>query len=91
MLECGVMQYYAFIVIAFLIKEERFVQIKEFQYQAIIGEKVNKKKKQQKGMMNELPSKISLSCRHCQKLVCSGEDIEVIENMHHVNVTNQFR
>ncbi|XP_057192473.1 interferon-induced helicase C domain-containing protein 1 isoform X1 [Triplophysa rosa] len=65
-------------------------KIKEFQFQAIIGEKVKKKKKQQKGMMNEPPCKISLSCRQCNKFVCSGEDIEVIDHMHHVNVTNQF-
>uniref|UniRef100_A0A672SBC6 RNA helicase n=1 Tax=Sinocyclocheilus grahami TaxID=75366 RepID=A0A672SBC6_SINGR len=53
-------------------------------------EKVKIKKKLQKGMMKEPPSKISLSCRQCSVFVCSGEDIEKIENMHHVNVTPQF-
>uniref|UniRef100_A0A671SL65 RNA helicase n=1 Tax=Sinocyclocheilus anshuiensis TaxID=1608454 RepID=A0A671SL65_9TELE len=65
-------------------------KIREFQMQAIMEEKVKIKKKQQKGMMKEPPSKISLSCRQCIVFVCSGEDIEKIENMHHVNVTPQF-
>lgn len=65
-------------------------KIREFQMQAIMEEKVKIKKKQQKGMMKEPPSKISLSCRQCSVFVCSGEDIEKIENMHHVNVTPQF-
>uniref|UniRef100_A0A8C1XHC8 RNA helicase n=1 Tax=Cyprinus carpio TaxID=7962 RepID=A0A8C1XHC8_CYPCA len=65
-------------------------KIREFQMQAIMEEKVKIKKKQQKGMMKEPPSKISLSCRQCSVFVCSGEDIEKIENMHHVNVTTQF-
>uniref|UniRef100_A0A673FY84 RNA helicase n=1 Tax=Sinocyclocheilus rhinocerous TaxID=307959 RepID=A0A673FY84_9TELE len=63
---------------------------REFQMQAIMEEKVKIKKKQKKGMMKEPPSKISLSCRQCSVFVCSGEDIEKIENMHHVNVTKQF-
>uniref|UniRef100_A0A8C2AVK9 RNA helicase n=1 Tax=Cyprinus carpio TaxID=7962 RepID=A0A8C2AVK9_CYPCA len=63
---------------------------REFQMQAIIEEKVKIKKKLLKGMMKEPPSKISLSCRQCSVFVCSGEDIEKIENMHHVNVTKQF-
>lgn len=66
-------------------------KIMEFQIQAIMEEKVKTKKKQQKGMMKEPPSKISLSCRQCSVFVCSGEDIEIIEKMHHVNVTKQFR
>uniref|UniRef100_A0A672SAK8 RNA helicase n=1 Tax=Sinocyclocheilus grahami TaxID=75366 RepID=A0A672SAK8_SINGR len=65
-------------------------KIREFQMQAIMEEKVKIKKKLQKGMMKEPPSKISLSCRQCSVFVCSGEDIEKIENMHHVNVTPQF-
>ncbi|XP_067300684.1 interferon-induced helicase C domain-containing protein 1 [Pseudorasbora parva] len=66
-------------------------KIREFQIQAIMEEKVKIKKKQQKGMMKESPSKISLSCRQCSVFVCSGEHIEIIERMHHVNVTEQFR
>ncbi|XP_055072251.2 interferon-induced helicase C domain-containing protein 1 [Misgurnus anguillicaudatus] len=65
-------------------------KIKEFQTQAILEEKLKTKKKQQKGMIKEPPSQISLSCRQCAVFVCSGEDIEIIENMHHVNVSETF-
>uniref|UniRef100_A0AAR2KXZ6 RNA helicase n=1 Tax=Pygocentrus nattereri TaxID=42514 RepID=A0AAR2KXZ6_PYGNA len=66
-------------------------KVKENQMQAILEERVKVKKKQQKGMKNENPSKVKLSCRSCGTLVCSGEDIEIIENMHHVNVTPVFK
>uniref|UniRef100_A0A673FSY1 RNA helicase n=1 Tax=Sinocyclocheilus rhinocerous TaxID=307959 RepID=A0A673FSY1_9TELE len=76
--------------IAKVCKMNRADYEKKFQMQAIMEEKVKIKKKQKKGMMKEPPSKISLSCRQCSVFVCSGEDIEKIENMHHVNVTKQF-
>ncbi|XP_072541827.1 interferon-induced helicase C domain-containing protein 1 [Salminus brasiliensis] len=66
-------------------------KIKENQMQAILEERVKEKRKQQKGMVKENPNKVKLSCRGCGKHVCSGEDIEIIENMHHVNVTPAFR
>ncbi|KAL7881892.1 hypothetical protein AOLI_G00087410 [Acnodon oligacanthus] len=66
-------------------------KIKENQMQAILEERVKVKKKQQKGMKKEDPSKVKLSCRSCGTCVCSGEDIEIIENMHHVNVTPAFK
>uniref|UniRef100_A0A8B9KCM4 RNA helicase n=1 Tax=Astyanax mexicanus TaxID=7994 RepID=A0A8B9KCM4_ASTMX len=72
-------------------QEEYERKIKENQLQAILEERVKEKRKQQKGMVKENPSKVKLSCRHCGKHVCSGEDIEIIENMHHVNVTPAFR
>lgn len=49
------------------------------------------KKKDKMGMMKEDPSKVKLTCRRCDVSVCSGEDIEIIETMHHVNVTEAFR
>uniref|UniRef100_A0A673YK81 RNA helicase n=1 Tax=Salmo trutta TaxID=8032 RepID=A0A673YK81_SALTR len=49
------------------------------------------KRKKQKGMKKESPSKVKFSCRSCNKPVCSGEDVEIIENMHRVNVTPQFK
>lgn len=54
-------------------------------------ERVKTKKKDKKGMMKEDPSKVKLNCRSCGIAVCSGEDIEIIERMHHVNVTEAFR
>ncbi|KAM9347722.1 interferon-induced helicase C domain-containing protein 1 isoform 2-T2 [Symphorus nematophorus] len=65
-------------------------RILEFQIQAIMEEKVRMTKKKQKGMKNENPSDMKFSCRGCSKDVCSGEDIEIIENMHRVNLTPQF-
>lgn len=67
-----------------------FLQIIEFQFQAIMEEKVRMTKKKQKDM-NENPSEVKFSCRGCSKHVCTGEDIQIIENMHRVNVTTQFR
>lgn len=54
-------------------------------------EKVRMVKKKQKGMKNENPSDATFSCRGCSKRVCTGEDIQIIENMHRVNVTTEFR
>lgn len=54
-------------------------------------ERVRMKKKTQKGIKNENPSDVKFQCRGCNKDVCTGEDIEVIEKVHRVNVTEQFR
>lgn len=67
------------------------VQIKENQLQSIVEERVKTKKKNKMGMMKEDPSKVKLNCRSCGVTVCSGVDIEIIERMHHVNVTEAFR
>ncbi|XP_076859013.1 interferon-induced helicase C domain-containing protein 1 [Brachyhypopomus gauderio] len=72
-------------------REEYETKIKENQMQAIMEERVKAKKNQQKGMMKESPNKVKFSCRSCNTPVCSGEDIEIIEKMHHVNVTAAFR
>lgn len=48
-------------------------------------------KKKQKDIKNENPSEVKFSCRSCSKDACTGEDIEVIEKVHRVNVTAQFR
>lgn len=47
-------------------------------------------KNKQKTMKNENPSEVTFSCRGCSKHVCTGEDIEIIENMHRVNVKAEF-
>ncbi|XP_076119648.1 interferon-induced helicase C domain-containing protein 1 isoform X1 [Alosa pseudoharengus] len=72
-------------------KAEYDKKIKDFQLQVIMEKRVHAKKKKQRSMQQEEPSKVSFSCRHCNKAVCSGESIKVIENMHHVNVTPRFR
>lgn len=68
-----------------------YAQINENQLQAIVEDRVKTKKKDKKGMMKEDPSNVKLTCRSCSVAVCSGEDIEIIERMHHVNVTEAFR
>ncbi|CAK6954109.1 interferon-induced helicase C domain-containing protein 1 [Scomber scombrus] len=65
-------------------------KITEFQIQAIMEEKVRMIKQKQKDMKSENPSELKFSCRGCSKDVCSGEDIQIIENMHRVNVSSEF-
>ncbi|XP_017279885.1 interferon-induced helicase C domain-containing protein 1 [Kryptolebias marmoratus] len=72
-------------------QDEYNKQITEFQIQAIMEERVRQTKQKQKAIKNENPSAVAFSCRGCSKKVCSGEDINIIENMHRVNVTTQFK
>lgn len=65
-------------------------RIADFQIQAIMEDRVRMATKKKKGLRNESPSDVTFSCRGCSKHVCTGEDIEIIENMHRVNVTEPF-
>ncbi|XP_034430093.1 interferon-induced helicase C domain-containing protein 1 [Hippoglossus hippoglossus] len=65
-------------------------QIIDFQFQAITEKRVRLAKKKQKKMTSESPSDVKFTCRGCSKHVCNGDDIQVIESMHRVNVTEQF-
>ncbi|KAM6985025.1 interferon-induced helicase C domain-containing protein 1 [Aplochiton taeniatus] len=65
-------------------------KITECQIQAILEERVRVTKKKVKGVRQESPSKVKFSCRGCSKPVCSGEDIQIIERMHRVNVSEKF-
>ncbi|KAM8855203.1 interferon-induced helicase C domain-containing protein 1 [Spinachia spinachia] len=65
-------------------------RIFEFQLQAIMEEKARMAKKKQKNMQ-ELKGEVKFSCRSCSKHVCTGNDIQIIEDMHRVNVTPEFR
>lgn len=65
-------------------------KIQEFQKQTIVERKVKKKKKLQK-VYQENPSKVTFWCKKCQSIVCSGLDIRVIENMHHVVPCQKFK
>ncbi|XP_075964139.1 interferon-induced helicase C domain-containing protein 1 [Anarhichas minor] len=64
-------------------------RIYEFQFQAIMEEKVRMSKKKQKRMQDE-KYEVKFSCRSCPTHVCTGDDIQIIENMHRVNVTPEF-
>lgn len=71
-------------------RAEYMKKILGFQMQSIVEKKVQAKKKQQK-VLHEDPSKLKFLCKGCNRLVCSGENIEVIEDSHHVNVTEAFK
>ncbi|KAJ8352230.1 hypothetical protein SKAU_G00237060 [Synaphobranchus kaupii] len=66
-------------------------KVKELQMQAIMEERVRTRKKKQKVMQKEDPSRVNFSCRNCSEPVCNGENIEKIEGMHHVNMTDEFK
>uniref|UniRef100_A0A7N8YHN4 RNA helicase n=1 Tax=Mastacembelus armatus TaxID=205130 RepID=A0A7N8YHN4_9TELE len=84
------MMYKAIDKIRTLKQEDYDKKITEFQYQAIMEEKVRNKKKKQEVIKNESPSKVKFRCRGCATHVCTGDDIQIIEDMHRVNVTAQF-
>lgn len=67
-----------------------FNQIAEIQIQAILEERLRMRKKELKEMQQE-KGEVKFSCRCCSKPVCTGDDIQVIEKMHRVNVTPEFR
>ncbi|XP_012296007.1 interferon-induced helicase C domain-containing protein 1 [Aotus nancymaae] len=70
--------------------EEYAHKILELQMQSIMEKKMKTKRSIAK-RYKENPSLITLLCRNCSVLACSGEDIHVIEKMHHVNVTPAFK
>ncbi|XP_019378384.1 PREDICTED: interferon-induced helicase C domain-containing protein 1 [Gavialis gangeticus] len=71
-------------------QEEYVNKIQGFQMQSIMEIKMKAKREQRK-IYKENPSLITFLCKNCSKLVCSGEDIQVIESMHHVNVKKEFQ
>nr|CDO19216.1 Melanoma Differentiation-Associated protein 5 [Chiloscyllium griseum] len=71
-------------------EEEYKKQIVERQWQNIMEHKLKRRKNLAKIIKSD-PSKVTFHCNTCSKLACSGKDIQVIENMHHVNVTDEFK
>ncbi|XP_075895860.1 interferon-induced helicase C domain-containing protein 1 isoform X2 [Nelusetta ayraudi] len=65
-------------------------RIMEFQLQAILEERVKNTKKTKKEIKKINPADVKFCCRSCNMDVCSGEDIEVIEAAHPVNVSERF-
>ncbi|ETE70526.1 Interferon-induced helicase C domain-containing protein 1, partial [Ophiophagus hannah] len=63
--------------------------IKELQLQSCMEMKMKAKKEQFK-QYKENPSLITFHCKNCKDPKCSGDDIQVILNMHHVNVKKEF-
>ncbi|NXG57161.1 IFIH1 protein, partial [Hemiprocne comata] len=71
-------------------QQEYLNKIQNFQLQSLV-EKEMKAKRDQRKTYKKNPSLITFLCKNCHKLVCSGEDIQVIENMHHVSVKKDFQ
>ncbi|NWX12452.1 IFIH1 protein, partial [Aegotheles bennettii] len=71
-------------------REEYLQKIQNFQLQSIV-EKQMKEKRDRCKTYKKNPSLITFLCKNCHKLICSGEDIQVIENMHHVSVKKDFQ
>ncbi|XP_050608257.1 interferon-induced helicase C domain-containing protein 1 [Macaca thibetana thibetana] len=65
-------------------------KILELQMQSIMEKKMKTKRSIAKHYKNN-PSLITFLCKNCSVLACSGEDIHVIEKMHHVNMTSEFK
>ncbi|NXW05525.1 IFIH1 protein, partial [Fregetta grallaria] len=71
-------------------QEEYLSKIQNFQVQSIV-EKQMKAKRDQRKTYKKNPSLVTFLCKNCHKLICSAEDIQVIENMHHVSVKKDFQ
>ncbi|NWV63657.1 IFIH1 protein, partial [Malurus elegans] len=71
-------------------QEEYLNKIQSFQLQSIV-EKQMKAKRDQHKTYKKNPSLIKFLCKNCYKPICSGEDIQVIEDMHHVSVKKDFQ
>ncbi|XP_066882285.1 interferon-induced helicase C domain-containing protein 1 isoform X2 [Kogia breviceps] len=70
--------------------EEYAHKILELQMQSILEKKMKIKRSHAKQFKGN-PSLINFLCKNCSVLACSGEDIHVIEKMHHVNMTPEFK
>ncbi|XP_012584832.1 PREDICTED: interferon-induced helicase C domain-containing protein 1 isoform X2 [Condylura cristata] len=71
-------------------REEYDHKILELQIQSIMEKKMKAKKVIAKQLKNN-PSLIKFLCKNCSVVACSGNSIHVIEGMHHVNMTQEFK
>ncbi|NXP84330.1 IFIH1 protein, partial [Passerina amoena] len=71
-------------------QEEYLNKIQSFQLQSVV-EKQMKVMRDQRKTYKKNPSLIKFLCKNCSKPICSGEDIQVIEDMHHVSVKKDFQ
>ncbi|XP_004835912.1 interferon-induced helicase C domain-containing protein 1 isoform X2 [Heterocephalus glaber] len=70
--------------------EEYVKKILELQMQSIMEQKMKIKRNIAKHFKGN-PSSITFLCKNCHVVACSGEDIHVIERMHHVNMTKELK
>ncbi|XP_007494333.2 interferon-induced helicase C domain-containing protein 1 [Monodelphis domestica] len=72
-------------------KPEEYAQkILELQKQSLMEKKMKTRKSLAK-QIKDKPSLVTFHCKKCNVQACSGEDIQVIENMHHVIMTQEFK
>ncbi|XP_006879421.1 PREDICTED: interferon-induced helicase C domain-containing protein 1 [Elephantulus edwardii] len=71
-------------------REEYDRKILELQMQSIMEKKMKSKRMTAKHYKDN-PSLITFLCKNCNVLACTGDDIHVIEKMHHVNMTPEFK
>ncbi|XP_066468192.1 interferon-induced helicase C domain-containing protein 1 [Tiliqua scincoides] len=71
-------------------REDYLVKIRGFQLQSIMEAKMKAKREATKTYKKK-PDLITFLCKKCTLYKCSGEDIQVIEDMHHVNVKKEFQ
>ncbi|NWX98149.1 IFIH1 protein, partial [Nothoprocta ornata] len=84
------MMYKAIQYVQKMPQKEYLEKIQTFQLQSLMEKKMKTKRDQCKTYKKN-PSVIKFLCKNCHKMVCSGEDIQVIENMHHVSVKKDFQ
>ncbi|KAL2087844.1 hypothetical protein ACEWY4_016672 [Coilia grayii] len=72
-------------------KETYNRQVMSYQMEGRLEKKVRKKRSEERGRRRVEPSAVKFRCRGCKVVVCGGEDIEVIEDAHHVNLSAGFR
>lgn len=70
--------------------EEYAHKILELQMQSLMEKKMKIKRSIAKNC-KENPSLINFLCKNCSVLACTGDCIHVIEKMHHVNMTPEFK
>ncbi|XP_067843473.1 interferon-induced helicase C domain-containing protein 1 [Heptranchias perlo] len=71
-------------------EEDYKKQIEERQLQNIMEHRMKKMRNLAKRIKSD-PSKVTFHCNTCSTFACSGKDVQVIENMHHVNGTDEFQ
>ncbi|XP_048091508.1 interferon-induced helicase C domain-containing protein 1-like [Alosa alosa] len=61
------------------------------QLEALMEKKLRQRKSDERVRRLLPPSAVKFRCRGCEVVACEGTDIEVIEDAHHVNLTEDFR
>ncbi|XP_063068158.1 interferon-induced helicase C domain-containing protein 1-like isoform X2 [Engraulis encrasicolus] len=67
-------------------------KVMQFQMEGWLEKGVLRRRTEERSRRRRMePSAVKFRCRGCTVVACGGEDIEVIENAHHVNLSEAFR